>query len=61
VLYAPQADLKLNGGGNDIIDFIGSLVVNSATLNGHYSFHYDEALKSHNSNARYLVTSWNEI
>jgi hypothetical protein len=61
VLYAPNADLKLNGGGNNNMDFIGSLVVKSATLNGHFSFHYDEALKSHNSNARYLITSWNEL
>lgn len=61
VLYASNADLKLNGGGNDQLDFIGSIVVRSATLNGHFSFHYDEALKSYNSNARYLVTSWNEL
>ena len=61
MLYAPYADLLLNGGGKNIIDFVGSVVVNSAYLNGHFSFHYDEALRSHKDHARYLVTSWNEI
>jgi hypothetical protein len=61
VIYAPMADLKMNGGGHLPFDYIGSLVVNSAVLDGHFSFHYDESLRSYNSNARYLVTSWNEI
>ena len=35
----------------------------SVGLNGHFSFHWDEALGRMNSsnNARYLVISWNEI
>lgn len=61
VLYAPWADLKLNGGANDTREFIGPLVVNSASLNGHFSFHYDESMKSHNEHGRYILTSWNEI
>jgi hypothetical protein len=63
VLVAPNADLALNGGGNSEQDFCGSLMVNNARLNGHFGFHWDEALgnmKSDNG-ARYLVTSWNEI
>jgi hypothetical protein len=49
--------------GSSNEEFCGSLRVNSAMLNGHFSFHWDEALgrmKSVNG-ARYLITSWNEI
>ncbi len=63
VLVAPNADLKMNGGGNSNQDFSGSLMVNSVTMNGHFSFHWDEALANLNSpnGARYLIQSWNEI
>ena len=63
VLVAPNADLAMHGGGSSDQDFCGALMVNSVTLNGHFGFHWDEALgnmKSDNG-ARYLVTSWNEI
>jgi hypothetical protein len=30
-------------------------------MNGHFRFHYDEALLSGATNGRYLVASWNEI
>ena len=63
VLVAPYADLAMHGGGNSDQDFCGSLMVNSVGLNGHFKFHWDEALgrmKSDND-ARYLVKSWNEI
>jgi hypothetical protein len=43
VLVATYADLTMSGGGKSKYDFIGSALVNSAKLNGHYSFHYDEA------------------
>ena len=61
VLVAPSADLTLNGGGNSNEDFCGSLMVNSARFNGHFSFHYDESLLNSASNGRYLATSWNEV
>jgi hypothetical protein len=63
VLVAPNADLAMHGGGNSEQDFCGSLMVNSVRLNGHFKFHWDEALGRMNSgnNARYLVQSWNEI
>ena len=60
-IYAPWADLSMNGGGHSPFDYVGSLVVNSANLNGIFSFHYDEALKSHNKYGRYILTSWNEL
>jgi hypothetical protein len=61
VLVAPNAAVALKGGGNNNQDFSGSLIANSITLNGHFSFHYDESLSSASSNGRYLVTSWNEV
>ena len=63
VLVAPNADLDMNGGGASPQDFCGSLMVNNAKLNGHFSFHWDEALGNLNNpnSARYLVQTWNEI
>ena len=61
VLVAPTVDLTLNGGGNNTTDFIGCAMVNSATLNGHFNFHYDECLANMKNNPRYLITAWNEI
>ncbi len=49
VLVAPNADLAMHGGGNSDQDFCGSLMVNSVGLNGHFKFHWDEALGRMNS------------
>src|SRR5439155_17082619 len=35
-IKAPQATLKLGGGGTSDYDFIGSAVVRSLTMNGHF-------------------------
>ena len=43
-IYAPEAALTGNGGGNNNFDTSGAVVVNSVTLNGHWNFHYDEHL-----------------
>ncbi|MGC3959072.1 MAG: hypothetical protein QM813_14355 [Verrucomicrobiota bacterium] len=61
VLVAPNADVKMNGGGNSDEDFIGALMVNSVRMNGHFKFHYDEALSRMKANGRFLITSWDEI
>jgi hypothetical protein len=61
VLVAPTVDLTLNGGGNNVIDFIGCAMVNSATLNGHFHFHYDQCLANLKNNPRFLITAWNEV
>jgi len=61
VLVAPEAHMTMNGGGHEDIDIIGSVMMNSITLNGHFSFHYDEALEALNNNPRLLVKSWDEI
>lgn len=61
VLVAPNADLTMNGGGNSAEDFTGALMVNSVRMNGHFNFHYDEALGRMGNNGRFLITSWNEV
>ena len=61
VIYAPMANVSLNGGGNDEYDFIGSVVANYIKLNGHFKFHYDEALRGLRDEGRYKVTQWDEI
>ncbi|HXG46689.1 MAG TPA: collagen-binding domain-containing protein, partial [Methylomirabilota bacterium] len=60
-IYAPNADLVLNGGGNDTVDFVGASVTATARLNGHFNFHYDEALATIGPSRGWIVTSWNEL
>ena len=59
-IYAPEADFTLGGGGKNEYDFVGACVVNTIKLNGHYHFHYDEALRDALWSG-YVVTAWNEI
>ena len=59
-IYAPYANMSFNGGGSGGNDFSGSAVLNSAKLNGHYNFHYDEALGRIGLWRGFTVTSWNE-
>ena len=61
VLVGPEATLTMNGGGKANNDFVGALMMSSVSLNGHFSFHYDEALVRTPANGRMLVTSWDEI
>lgn len=60
-VWAPNAAVTLNGGGNSYEDFIGSLVANTIKMNGHYKFHYDESLKSEGDSSRYVMKTWREI
>ena len=59
VVYAPEANMTLNGGG-DSYDLIGAYVVNTLTMNGHYDFHYDTSLSLY-YNSGYVVGSWQEL
>src|ERR1041385_9173009 len=61
VLVAPSVDLTLNGGGSGYMDFVGSLLVKSVTMTGHYHFHWDEALGRVPNNPRLMITSWDEV
>ncbi|HTL58483.1 MAG TPA: hypothetical protein VL361_22540 [Candidatus Limnocylindrales bacterium] len=62
VIVAPSADVQLGGSGNNVvIDFTGCFMANSIKLNGHFNFHYDEALSGFKGFGRFLILSWNEI
>ena len=59
-IYAPEAVLTLNGGGNNS-NLQGAAIVKSVTLNGHYDFHYDEALASWGPAKSFTANSWQEL
>lgn len=61
VIYAPNADLTLSGGGKDSYDLVGATVTKSVKMNGHFKFHYDEFLSTIEGPVRYRAASWNEI
>ena len=56
-LYAPNANLSLNGSG----EYYGSAVVKSVTMKGNTGFHYDESLADDPEYKQYIITSWIEI
>lgn len=60
-IYAPNADLSLSGGGSSDEDFTGAAIAKTVTMNGHFNFHYDEALKKFGPFRGFIVTSWNEM
>jgi len=59
-IYAPEAVLTLNGGGNNS-NLQGAAIVKSVTLNGHYDFHYDEALANWGPAKSFTANSWQEL
>ncbi len=59
-VYAPQAAVTLDGGGNANTDYVGSCVAKSVSMRGHFNFHYDESLKGL-YNLGWYVDSWNEL
>src|SRR5260221_196242 len=44
LIYAPEADFSLGGGGSSAYDFSGAIITKSLRLNGHFNFHFDESL-----------------
>lgn len=61
-IYAPEADLVLNGGGKTgAIDFTGASITKTSRLMGHFSFHYDEVLARIGPFRGYVATSWDEM
>jgi Tfp pilus assembly protein PilX len=60
-IYAPEADFHMGGGGTTAYDFVGAGVVGSATMNGHFKFHYDENLGRGGPRSGYIATSWTEL
>ena len=60
-IYAPEADFKLGGGGNNTYDFVGASVTSSVTMNGHFNFHYDENLNKAGPVLGYVARAWVEL
>jgi len=48
-------------GGNNTIDFIGASITKTARMNGHFNFHYDEALRVIGPFRGFIVSSWLEV
>jgi hypothetical protein len=61
VIYAPQADFQLAGGGSGAIDFTGASVTRTIQMNGHYNFHYDENLRQVGPSRGYVPVDWKEV
>ena len=59
-IYAPEAVMSLNGGGNSN-NLMGAAIVKTVTLNGHYDFHYDEALGAWGPAKGFIANSWQEL
>ena len=60
-LFAPNAELRGNGGGNDQQDLCGSFIVGSVTSNGHMCFHYDEGLGAATNPRAWGLALWTEL
>lgn len=60
-IYAPEANFTLGGGGSNTYDFSGSSITYSVTMNGHFNFHFDEALLRNGPARAYLAKSWTEL
>lgn len=61
VIYAPNADITMKSilGIEGI--YLGSIVAKNITIEGKYSFHYDEALKDFSPTNTYRMLEWSEI
>ena len=60
-IYAPNADFQLGGGGSSPYDFVGASVTSTVKMNGHFKYHYDEALGKSKWGRGYVIASWDEI
>ena len=60
-IYAPSADLSLNGGGKDNYDFTGASISKTVRMNGKVQFHYDEALADYGLSTGYIPVTWDEL
>ncbi|MEW6307084.1 MAG: hypothetical protein AB1705_26775, partial [Verrucomicrobiota bacterium] len=61
VIYAPNADFTMNGGGGSAEDVTGASVTGTVKMNGNFNFHYDENLGRLNLTRGYIITAWNEL
>lgn len=59
-VYAPNADLTINGGGNGD-GFSGAAVAKTIELNGGVDYHYDEALAVYGGIGSFMMDEWEEL
>ncbi len=57
IIYAPYADVKINGNG----DVMGAIIARNIALTGNANFHYDEALANYGVDTPFKVTRWREL
>lgn len=57
VIYAPNADIALNGNG----DIMGAVVGRTVAFTGNAMFHYDESLAREGENTPFTVSRWREL
>jgi hypothetical protein len=57
VVYAPNADVQVNGNG----DIMGAVVGAVVTFTGNAAFHYDESLAYEGDDTPFTVTRWREL
>jgi hypothetical protein len=60
-IYAPEADIKLGGGGTTPYDIVGSIIGNTITMNGHFNLHFDENLLRAGPSRGFVANSWREL
>lgn len=60
-IYAPNAEFTMSGGGSAVYNFVGACVTKTITMNGHYKFHFDEALRNYGPWRDYVIVSWVEL
>ena len=60
VVYAPNSDVTMNGGGSSGSVY-GSVIADNITVTGGSVFHYDEALSAATSGNPFGIASWNEL
>jgi hypothetical protein len=61
IIYAPNADVSLNGGGKDTDDVKGAVIGKKITINGSGEFHYDESLAKMDFGDAYRLKAWSEL
>jgi hypothetical protein len=59
VVYAPNANISMHGGGNSGNVF-GSMIGKTITVTGNSAFHYDEALADMDGDGALGMDEWNE-
>jgi hypothetical protein len=61
VVDAPNAAMKLNGGGSGNGNIYGSFIGDTVLFTGNDSFHYDESLAENTLGGAYQPSKWREL